>query len=115
MCSIFPEPLNHNSPLEPAPLACRATSLGRRTGFLNSTSLSIVATGRGSPRAARVRAALGEHLPVANIDIEVEFKKPVRLPSEVALHASGAGSSGELWLKGSGDIEHMVGRWRPIG
>jgi acyl dehydratase len=64
---------------------------------------------------ARTLAALGEHLPVANIDIEVEFKKPVRLPSEVALHASGAGSSGELWLKGSGDIEHMVGRWRPIG
>jgi acyl dehydratase len=64
---------------------------------------------------ARTLAALGERLPVANIDIEVEFKKPVRLPSEVALHASGAGSSGELWLKGSGDIEHMVGRWRPIG
>ena len=64
---------------------------------------------------ARTLAALGEHLPAANIEIEVEFKKPVRLPSEVTLHASVAGPSGQLWLKGSGEIEHMVGRWRPIG
>lgn len=64
---------------------------------------------------ARTLAALGEHLPAANIEIEVEFKKPVRLPSEVTLHASVAGSSGQLWLKGAGEIEHMVGRWQPIG
>jgi acyl dehydratase len=64
---------------------------------------------------ARTLAALGEHLPAANIEIEVEFKKPVRLPSEVILHASVAGPSGQLWLKGSGEIEHMVGRWQPIG
>jgi acyl dehydratase len=63
---------------------------------------------------ARTLAALGEHLPAANVEIEVVFKKPVRLPSDVTLHSSGAGSSGELLLKGSGDIEHMVGKWQPI-
>ena len=63
---------------------------------------------------AHTLAALGEHLPAANIEIAVEFRKPVRLPSEVRLLASAAGSSGELVLKGSGDIEHMVGKWRPI-
>nr|WP_314568567.1 MaoC/PaaZ C-terminal domain-containing protein [uncultured Pseudomonas sp.] len=63
---------------------------------------------------ARILAALSEHLPAADIEIDVEFKKPVRLPSEVTLLASAAGSSGELWLKGAGDIEHIVGKWRPI-
>jgi hypothetical protein len=53
-------------------------------------------------------------LPAANIEISVEFKKPVRLPGEVTLLASAAGSSGELWLKGAGGIEHMVGNWQPI-
>ena len=63
---------------------------------------------------AHTLAALGEHLPAANIEIAVEFRKPVRLPSEVRLLASEAGSSGELILNGTGDIEHMVGRWQPI-
>lgn len=63
---------------------------------------------------ARTLAALGEHLPAANIEIHVEFKKPVRLPSEVTLHTSAAGSSGELLLKGTGDLEHMAGKWQPI-
>ena len=63
---------------------------------------------------AHTLAALGEHLPAANIEISVEFKKPVRLPGEVTLLASAAGSSGELWLKGAGGIEHMVGNWQPI-
>lgn len=63
---------------------------------------------------ARTLAALGEHLPAANIEIDVEFRKPVRLPAEVTLLASAAGSSGELRLKGAGDIEHMTGKWRPI-
>ena len=63
---------------------------------------------------ARTLAALAEHLPAANIEIEVEFRKPVRLPSEVNLLASAPGSSGELLLKGAGDIEHMRGKWRPI-
>jgi acyl dehydratase len=65
---------------------------------------------------ARTLAALAEHLPAANIEIAVQFKKPVRLPSEVALLASVAGSSGDLQLIGAGDrdLEHMVGHWRPI-
>lgn len=63
---------------------------------------------------AHTLAALGEHLPAAHIEIDVEFRKPLRLPGEVTLLASAAGSSGEWWLKGAGDIEHMVGKWRPI-
>jgi acyl dehydratase len=64
---------------------------------------------------ARTLAALDEHLPDANVEIDVTFKKPVRLPSEVTLLASAAGSSGDLRLIGSGDLEHMVGSWRPAG
>ncbi|MBZ9782621.1 acyl dehydratase [Pseudomonas sp. REP124] len=63
---------------------------------------------------ARTLAALEEHLPTADYEIAVQFKKPVRLPSEVALLASAAGSSGELQLIGSGDLEHMVGNWQPL-
>ncbi|MFO2463381.1 MaoC/PaaZ C-terminal domain-containing protein [Pseudomonas sp. 15FMM2] len=63
---------------------------------------------------ARTLAALDGHLPSANIEIEVDFRKPVRLPSEVILACSPAGSSGEWRLEGAGDIEHMVGRWRPL-
>jgi acyl dehydratase len=63
---------------------------------------------------ARTLAALGEHLPKANLEIFVQFRKPVRLPSEVTLLASTAGSSGELRLTGAGDLQHMVGQWQPI-
>ncbi|WP_131696680.1 MaoC/PaaZ C-terminal domain-containing protein [Pseudomonas sp. JAI120] len=104
------------------------TDIGRRyarvSGDYNPIHLSaLTAKGFGFPQAiahglwnkARTLAALGEHLPTANIEIEVVFKKPVRLPSEVILHTSAAGSRGELCLKGSGDIEHMTGKWRPIG
>ena len=63
---------------------------------------------------ARTLAALAGHLPVANVEIAVQFKKPVRLPSEVTLLASAAGSSGDFRLVGAGDLEHMVGHWRPI-
>jgi len=63
---------------------------------------------------ARTLAALADHLPAANIEIAVQFRKPVRLPSEVALLASAAGSSGDLQLIGAGDLEHMVGHWRPV-
>jgi acyl dehydratase len=63
---------------------------------------------------ARTLAALADHLPTANVEIHVQFKKPVRLPSEVTLLASAAGSSGDLQLLGIGDLEHMVGHWRPI-
>lgn len=63
---------------------------------------------------AHTLAALGEHLPAANIELHVEFNKPVRLPSEVTLYCSAPGSSGELLLKGTGDLQHMVGKWQPI-
>ena len=63
---------------------------------------------------ARTLAALDEHLPEANVEIDVTFKKPVRLPSEVILLSSAAGSSGQLQLVGAGELEHMVGEWRPV-
>ena len=63
---------------------------------------------------ARTLAALDNHLPEANLEIDVTFKKPVRLPSEVTLLASAAGSSGHLRLVGAGELEHMVGSWRPV-
>ena len=58
--------------------------------------------------------ALAEHLPAANIEIAVEFRKPVRLPSEVTLLSSAPGSSGDLQLVGAGELQHMLGTWRPI-
>lgn len=63
---------------------------------------------------ARILAALAEHLPAANVEMAVQFRKPVRLPGEVTLLASAAGSSGDLRLVGAGDLEHMVGHWRPV-
>ncbi|MCF5723481.1 MaoC family dehydratase [Pseudomonas syringae] len=104
-----------------------AADIGRRyarvSGDYNPIHLSaLTAKLFGFPQAiahglwnkAHTLAALGEHLPAANIEISVEFRKPVRLPSEVRLLASAAGSSGELLLKGTGEIEHMVGKWQPI-
>ncbi|MBM9486234.1 acyl dehydratase [Pseudomonas sp. ICBG1301] len=72
------------------------------------------AIAHGLWNTARTLAALHEHLSAANVEIDVEFKKPVRLPSEVVLLTTAAGSSGELQLKGTGDIQHMLGKWRPI-
>ncbi|MHC8404403.1 MULTISPECIES: MaoC family dehydratase [unclassified Pseudomonas] len=63
---------------------------------------------------ARTLAALDQHLPTANVEIAVQFHKPVRLPSEVTLLASAAGSSGDFQLMGVGELQHMVGHWRPI-
>ena len=63
---------------------------------------------------ARTLAALSDHLPTANVEIAVQFRKPVRLPGEVTLLASTAGSSGDFQLVGAGDLEHMVGHWRPV-
>lgn len=63
---------------------------------------------------ARTLAALNDDLPSANVEIAVQFRKPVRLPAEVTLLASAAGSSGDFRLVGPGDLEHMVGQWRPV-
>ncbi|MFP3516090.1 MaoC/PaaZ C-terminal domain-containing protein [Pseudomonas sp. SIMBA_077] len=64
---------------------------------------------------ARALAALSAHLPAANVEINVAFKKPVRLPSEVILLSSDAGSSGDFQLNGHGQLVHLIGQWRPIG
>ncbi|MNP49642.1 bifunctional enoyl-CoA hydratase/phosphate acetyltransferase [compost metagenome] len=103
------------------------TDIGRRyakvSGDYNPIHLSALsakmfgfptAIAHGLWNKARTLAALAEHLPAANIEIAVQFKKPVRLPSEVTLLASAAGSSGDLQLIGAGDLEHMIGHWRPI-
>lgn len=63
---------------------------------------------------ARALAALSSHLPTANVEIAVQFKKPVRLPSEVTLLASPAGSHGDLQLVGAGGLEHLRGTWQPL-
>ncbi|WDG80552.1 MaoC/PaaZ C-terminal domain-containing protein [Pseudomonas chlororaphis] len=101
--------------------------IGRRyarvSGDYNPIHLSAVSARMfGFPQAiahglwnkARTLAALSEHLPAANIEIAVDFRKPVRLPSEVCLLASAAGSSGDLRLTGAGDLEHMSGHWQPL-
>ena len=63
---------------------------------------------------ARALAALTSHLPAANVEVFVAFKKPVRLPSEVILLASEPGSSGDFQVKGHGDLVHLIGNWRPV-
>ncbi|AZF35439.1 putative (3R)-hydroxyacyl-CoA dehydratase HtdX [Pseudomonas sp. R4-39-08] len=95
----------------------------RASGDYNPIHLSAVtaklfgfpqAIAHGLWNKARTLAAMGAQLPVANVEIAVEFKKPVRLPSEVILMTRGAGSTGEFVLNGAGDIQHMLGKWRPI-
>lgn len=93
------------------------------SGDYNPIHLSVVsarlfgfptAIAHGLWNKARTIAALSEHLPAANVEIAVQFRKPVRLPSEVTLLSSAAGSSGDFQLLGAGDLEHMVGHWRPV-
>lgn len=94
------------------------------SGDYNPIHLSAVSAKLfGMPRAiahglwlkARALAALNAHLPAANVEISVAFKKPVRLPSEVILLSSDAGSSGDFQLNGQGELVHLIGQWRPIG
>ncbi|MFJ1339556.1 MaoC family dehydratase [Pseudomonas caricapapayae] len=63
---------------------------------------------------AMTLAALRSHLPVSGYAIEVDFLKPVRLPSEVILNASPAADQGQLRLDGHGELIHMRGSWRPL-
>ena len=63
---------------------------------------------------ARTLAALEDHLPASNVEINVQFQKPVRLPSEVVLSASAAGSHGQFKLEGAQGIVHMLGSWQPV-
>lgn len=103
------------------------SDIGRRyakvCGDYNPIHLSA-ATARlfGFPKAiahgmwsqAMALAALSTHLPKAGYAFAVDFRKPVRLPSEVILSASAAGPEGELRLDGHGDLLHMVGRWHTL-
>ena len=95
----------------------------RVSGDYNPIHLSAVsarlfgfpaAIAHGLWNKARTLAALADHLPTANVEIAVQFRKPVRLPGEVTLLASTAASSGDFRLVGVGDLEHMVGHWRPV-
>lgn len=119
--ALAPDDLNEVSRW-PAP-----SDIGRRyarvSGDYNPIHLSTPSAKLfGMPQAiahglwnkARTLAALGQHLPAANIEISVDFKKPVRLPGEVILSASEPGSSGDFRLASPDNLEHMVGRWRPI-
>ncbi|QCI14771.1 acyl dehydratase [Pseudomonas putida] len=114
-------------PPEPLPEATRwyaDSDIGRRyanvCGDYNPIHLSVVsarlfgfptAIAHGMWTKAMALAALRTHLPNSGYAFEVDFRKPVRLPSEVVLSASAAGPSGELRLDGHGDLLHMVGRW----
>jgi acyl dehydratase len=101
--------------------------IGRRyakvSGDYNPIHLSAIsaklfgfpcAIAHGLWNKARTLAALDDHLPTANVDIAVQFRKPVRLPGEVTLMSSAAGSSGDFELMGAGELEHMVGQWLPV-
>jgi acyl dehydratase len=68
------------------------------------------AMARGKPNSL----ALGEHLPASNVEISVQFQKPVRLPADVTLSASAAGSQGQFRVEGQEGIVHMVGSWLPL-
>lgn len=119
--------LSVNAPLSELTRWKAPADIGRRyarvSGDYNPIHLSApTAKLFGFPQAiahglwnkARTLAAMGELLPVAPLEIEVHFKKPVRLPSAVSLMTTGTGSRGELVLSGAGDIQHMLGKWRPI-
>ncbi|KTB61657.1 MaoC/PaaZ C-terminal domain-containing protein [Pseudomonas syringae] len=76
----------------------------------------------GFPRAiahgmwlkARTLAALDEHLPASNVEISVQFQKAVRLPADVMLSASAAGSHGQFQVDNDQDTVHMTGSWQPV-
>ncbi|MFJ2984702.1 MULTISPECIES: MaoC family dehydratase [unclassified Pseudomonas] len=115
---------------EPLPEATRwyaDSDIGRRyakvCGDYNPIHLSATSARLfGFPKAiahgmwskAMALAALRGHLPNSGYAFEVDFLKPVRLPSEVVLSASEAGRTGELRLDGHGDLLHMIGRWSPL-
>lgn len=63
---------------------------------------------------AMALAALRGHLPTGGYAIEVNFHKPVRLPSEVVLDASPAAPAGQLRLSGHGGLVHIQGAWRAL-
>lgn len=116
-----------------APLLVEATrwyadrDIGRRyakvAGDYNPIHLSAAsarlfgfptAIAHGMWTKAMALAALRGHVPKAGYRFDVDFHKPVRLPSEVILSASEAGPAGELRLNGHKDLLHMSGRWAAL-
>jgi acyl dehydratase len=63
---------------------------------------------------ARALAFLTNHLPASNLHVQVQFHKPVRLPTELILSASAAGSHGQFRVEGPQGLVHMVGSWKPV-
>ncbi|NER60908.1 acyl dehydratase [Pseudomonas sp. MAFF212428] len=63
---------------------------------------------------AMALAAVRGHLPLSGYEVEVAFHKPVRLPSEVVLHASAVAPDGQFRLAGHGALQHMVGSWHTL-
>ncbi|NIE77720.1 acyl dehydratase [Pantoea sp. Ap-967] len=116
-----------NTPAHPLPEATRwyaDSDIGRRyarvCGDYNPIHLSVAsakvfgfprAIAHGMWSAAMALAALGTHVPASKYVFEVDFHKPVRLPSEVILSASEPGPAGELRLDGHAGLLHMAGRW----
>ena len=90
----------------------RLNITGGALGFAGQCPHLISHHGKTSPRLTRALAALNAHVPTANVEINVDLKKPVRLPGEVILLSSEAGASGDFQLNGHGDLVHMIGQWR---
>ncbi|UVE17197.1 MaoC/PaaZ C-terminal domain-containing protein [Pseudomonas sp. LS44] len=115
------------APLEVLPLADWAApaNIGRRyarvAGDYNPIHLTALSARLfGFPRAiahglwnkGRALAALADRLPAAGYEVEVQFRKPVLLPSHVRLLASAPAEQGQFQLQGKDDLLHMSGSWR---
>lgn len=122
-----PPPRAEQEPLELTPLAdwSAPADTGRRyarvAGDYNPIHLSALSARLfGFPRAiahglwnkARSLAELQTHLPLAGVEVEVRFHKPVLLPAHLALQASEPAPSGQFRLHGADDTPHMAGSWR---
>lgn len=121
-----PRASEESLPLEQLDQWRAPADIGRRyarvAGDYNPIHLSAVSARLfGFPRAiahglwnkARCLAALESRLPAASYEVEVRFQKPVLLPGEVTLLASAPAPEGQLALRGSKDVPHMAGSWRP--
>jgi len=64
---------------------------------------------------AMAMAHLRGHLPLSGYEVDVDFHKPVRLPSEVMLDCSEVAPEGQFRLTGHSGLVHMQGAWRPAG
>ncbi|MFR0674351.1 MaoC family dehydratase [Enterobacterales bacterium AW_CKDN230030176-1A_HGKHYDSX7] len=99
--------------------------IGRRyakvSGDYNPIHLSVLsarlfgfptAIAHGMYSLARTLAALQSHLPRQGYGVDVAFRKPVRLPTEVILSTSDLHApAGQLRLEGHDGPLHLEGRW----